>query len=79
MSAVLLNEDRVRKKIVENRKQMGYKRRDVVIQMQLFGLDVSYEMYKNIEIGRRDLTVIEFLFLTKILNIDASALVPSAV
>lgn len=79
MSAVLLSEDRVRKKIVENRKQMGYKRRDVVIQMQLFGLDVSYEMYKNIEIGRRDLTVIEFLFLTKILNIDASALVPSAV
>ena len=79
MSAVLLSEDRVRKKIVENRKQMGYKRRDVVIQMQLFGLDVSYEMYKNIEIGRRDLTVIEFLFLTKILNIDASALVPGAV
>lgn len=79
MSAVLLSEDRVRKKIVENRKQMGYKRRDVVIRMQLFGLDVSYEMYKNIEIGRRDLTVIEFLFLTKILNIDASALVPSAV
>ena len=75
MSAVMLSEKRVRDKIVENRKQMGYKRMDVVIQMQLFGLDVSYDMYKNIELGRRDLSVIEFLFLSKILNIDTSAIV----
>ncbi|MBO5306266.1 MAG: hypothetical protein J6B12_05830 [Clostridia bacterium] len=79
MSVVLLGEDRVRKKIVENRKQMGYKRCDVVIQMQLFGFDISYEMYKNIENGRRNMTVVEFLFLTKFLNIDISVLMPNTV
>ena len=79
MSAVLFDEDKLRNKIVENRQQMGYKRRDVVIRMQLLGFDMSYEMYKYIEIGRRSISVIEFLFLAKILNIDTSVLVPSAV
>ena len=65
-------DDQIRQKIIENRKQMGYKQGDVVVQMQLSGLDISYDIYKNIESGRRQLTAAEFLFLAVFLNIDVS-------
>lgn len=67
-------DDQIRRKIVENRKQMGYKQGDVVAQMQLVGMDISYQMYKNVECGRRRLTVSEFLFLIVFLNIDVSSM-----
>ena len=75
MSAVLLREEKVREKVVENRKQLGFRRSEVVVQLQLLGLDMTYDMYKKFENGRRGLTAIEFLFLSKILNIDAGAMV----
>ena len=67
-------DDQIRRKIVENRKQMGYKQGDVVAQMQLVGMDISYQMYKNVECGRRRLSVSEFLFLVVFLNIDVSSM-----
>ena len=67
-------DDQIRRKIVENRKRMGYKQGDVVTQMQLVGMDISYQMYKNVECGRRRLTVSEFLFLIVFLNIDVSSM-----
>lgn len=76
MNAAFLSAEKVRKKIAQNRKRMGYRRRYVVAQMQLFGLDISYDMYKYIEIGRRAPTAVEFLFLAKLLNIDVLAMLP---
>ena len=70
----VLMDDQIRRKIVENRKRMGYKQGDVVTQMQLVGLDLSYQMYKNIECGRRRMTAGEFLFLIVFLNIDVSSM-----
>ena len=68
----MLIDDKIRKKIVSNRKKMGYKQEYVVIQMQLAGLDISYQIYRNIECGRRRLNISEFLFLVTFLNIDIS-------
>ena len=65
-------DEQIRRKIVENRKQMGYKQGDVVAQMQLAGMEISYQIYNNIENGRRQMTVAEFLFLVMFLNIDTS-------
>ena len=65
-------DEQIRRKIVENRKQMGYKQGDVVTQMQLAGINITYQVYNNIESGRRQLTVAEFLFLALFLNIDTS-------
>ena len=65
-------DEQIRRKIVENRKQMGYKQGDVVAQMQLAGMEISYQIYNNIENGRRQMTIAEFLFLVMFLNIDTS-------
>ena len=69
----LYYENRIREKIVENRKSMGYRRNDVVVRLQLSGFDVSYETYKDIELGRKRVTAVEFLFLAKLLNIDVTS------
>ena len=68
----MLIDDKIRKKIVSNRKKMGYKQEYIVIQMQLAGFDISYQIYRNIECGRRRLNISEFLFLVTFLNIDIS-------
>ena len=73
MDNVVMDEQ-IRRKIVENRKQMGYRQGDVVVQMQLAGMEMSYQMYKNVECGRRKLSVREFLFLIVFLNIDVSSM-----
>ena len=71
---VCMCSEKIRVKAVENRKQMGMKQCDVVCQLQLYGLDITENMYGKFERGIRSISAVEFLFLTKILNIDTAAM-----
>ena len=56
--------------IKRKRQSIGYSQSQVVTFMQLAGIDISVQIYKNIEVNRRRLTVVEFLFLINFLGID---------
>lgn len=76
MSADVMLGERIRKKVIECRKSVGMKRSDVVKILQLNGFDISFQTYKNMELGIRGITAQEFIFLASVLLIDPATILP---
>ena len=62
------------KKVAELRKQMGKSQRELAAALQLLGLDVDKNAVQRIEAGKRFVTDIEIVFLSKALNITVNEL-----
>ncbi len=76
MSADVMLGEKIREKVIECRRSCGMKRRDVVAALQLYGFELSYQAYKEIELGIRKISAQEFLLLATILLIDPTAILP---
>lgn len=62
------------KKVAQHRKAMGKSQRELADALQLLGLDVDKNAIQRIEAGKRFVTDIEIVFLSKALNISVSEL-----
>ena len=56
------------KKVAECRKNMGISQRQLADKLQLLGLDVDKNAVQRIEAGKRFVTDIEIVFLSKALK-----------
>ena len=56
------------KKVAEYRKNMGISQRELADKLQLLGLDVDKNAVQRIEAGKRFVTDIEIVFLSKALK-----------
>lgn len=56
------------------RKEQGLTRTQVAAALQLAGVDISREVYKFMELGRRTPKAVELLVLARVLDIDLNAI-----
>lgn len=52
------------------RKQAGYSQSDMVVKLQLLGIDISYDVYKKIEQNKYNIRVRELVAIKYILGIS---------
>lgn len=64
-------------KISKKRKEMGLSQRQLADKLQLLGLDIDKNAVQRIEAGKRFVTDIELVYLSKALNISYEALLNS--
>ena len=62
------------KKVAEIRKQMGKSQRELADMLELLGLDVDKNAVQRIEAGKRFVTDIEIVYLSKALNTTVNEL-----
>lgn len=62
------------KKVATLRKKMGKSQRELADALQLLGLDVDKNAVQRIEAGKRFVTDIEIIFLSRVLNITVNEL-----
>lgn len=62
------------KKVAEYRKQMKKSQRELADSLQLLGLDVDKNAVQRIESGKRFVTDIEIVYISKALNITVEEL-----
>ena len=62
------------KKVAEYRKHMGISQRQLADKLQLLGLDVDKNAVQRIEAGKRFVTDIEIVFLSKALGVTVNDL-----
>ena len=62
------------KKVAEYRKQMKKSQRELADSLQLLGLDVDKNAVQRIESGKRFVTDIEIVYMSKALNITVEEL-----
>lgn len=62
------------KKVAEVRKQLGKSQRQLADALQLLGMDVDKNAVQRIEAGKRFVTDIEIIYLSKALNITVNEL-----
>ena len=58
------------KQITLFRKQLGKSQRELADALQLLGLDVDKNAIQRIEAGKRFVTDIELVYLSKVLNVS---------
>lgn len=61
-------------KVAEVRKKLGKSQRELADTLQLLGLDVDKNAVQRIEAGKRFVTDIEIIFLSKALKISVNEL-----
>ena len=61
-------------KVAQLRKEMGKSQRELADCLQLLGLDVDKNAVQRIEAGKRFVTDIELLFLSKALKVTVNVL-----
>ena len=64
------------KKIASRRKELLFSQRELADSLQLIGLDIDKNAIQRIEAGKRFVTDIELTYLTKVLNVTISDLLP---
>ena len=64
--------------IAKFRKQMGKSQRELADALQLLGLDIDKNAVQRIEAGKRFVTDIELVFISKVLNISYETLLSDA-
>ena len=57
-------------RVARYRKQMNKSQRELADALQLLGLDVDKNAVQRIEAGKRFVTDIELVYLTKVLNVS---------
>ena len=62
------------KKVAEYRKHMGISQRQLADKLQLLGLDVDKNAVQRMEAGKRFVTDIEIVFLSKALGVTVNDL-----
>lgn len=62
------------KKVAEYRKQMKKSQRELADSLQLLGLDIDKNAVQRIESGKRFVTDIEIVYISKALNITVEEL-----
>ncbi len=62
------------KKVAELRKQMRKSQRELADSLQLLGLDVDKNAVQRIEAGKRFVTDIELVFLSRALKVSVNEL-----
>lgn len=62
------------KKVAEIRKQIGISQREFADKLQLSGLDIDKNAVQRIEAGKRFVTDIEIVFLSKALKVTVNEL-----
>lgn len=62
------------RKVAECRKNLGRSQRQLADTLQLLGLDVDKNAVQRIEAGKRFVTDIEVVFLSKALNVTVNEL-----
>ena len=62
------------KKVAEYRKQMKKSQRELADSLQLLGVDVDKNAVQRIESGKRFVTDIEIVYISKALNITVEEL-----
>lgn len=66
------------KQVTRYRKQLGLSQRQLADSLQLLGLDVDKNAVQRIEAGKRFVTDIEIVFLSKALKVTVSELLDLA-
>lgn len=66
------------KQVTQYRKQLGLSQRQLADSLQLLGLDVDKNAVQRIEAGKRFVTDIEIVFLSKALKVTVSELLDLA-
>ena len=66
------------KQVTRYRKQLGLSQRQLADSLQLLGLDVDKNAVQRIEAGKRFVTDIESVFLSKALKVTVSELLDLA-
>ena len=61
--------------LYQARTRQGVKRRDVTEKLLEFGYQITPFVYRDIELGNRNLTFSEFLMIADVLNLDIFAIV----
>lgn len=58
------------KVIAIKRKEIGYSQRELADKLQLLGLDIDKNAIQRIEAGKRFVTDIELIYISKALNVS---------
>ena len=66
------------KQVTQYRKQLGLSQRQLADSLQLLGLDVDKNAVQRIEAGKRFVTDIDIVFLSKALKVTVSELLDLA-
>lgn len=66
-------------KVANYRKQQGKSQRELADALQLLGLDVDKNAIQRIEAGKRFVTDIELVYLTKVLQVSYDDLLNESV
>ena len=61
--------------LYQARTRQGVKRRDVIEKLLEYGYQIAPWVYRDIELGNRNLTFSEFLMIADVLNLDIFAIV----
>ncbi len=60
--------------ISKKRKELGFSQRELADKLQLHGLDIDKNAIQRIEAGKRFVTDIEIVYLSKVLDISYETL-----
>lgn len=60
------------------RKEIGYSQRELADKLQLLGLDIDKNAIQRIEVGKRFVTDIELVYISKALDVSFETLLNSS-